>query len=24
VLGTGIYLLGGWAGLVAFLKSGST
>jgi hypothetical protein len=24
VLGTGIYLLGGWTGLVAFLKSGST
>ena len=24
VLGTGIYLLGGWAGLVAFLKSGSS
>lgn len=24
VLGTGIYLLGGWTGLVAFLKSGSS
>ena len=23
VIGTGIYLLGGWTGLVAFLKSGS-
>ena len=24
VLGTGIYLLGGWTGLAAFLKSGSS